>query len=325
MGRARRMVNGFVDDFMSGFRDSQSKDHYRISNKVAETTADDFFDYQSSNQVYKVYDDYGPYRRVSNRGVFSQQQSPEDVPLIEKANPEQLNNVVELLKNLQPKLNASDFVVRMSRHIKSLQQRKSNNRQQFRTINDDGDEIRYFAKHNEGGQVENATRPAINNLAENKAAATVVVEGRSSFTSNALPTSKPKIDRAYSYGPPPSNSYGPPPPSHSYGPPPAASYGPPPSESYGTPSKLPKFNELPPADYSYYKDGTHYHVHDLRKNKGPIPVKGGGWLSIDFEEAILSALGLSNPGRSHAPTVTKCSKIYIFNAILRFFQTALIG
>jgi hypothetical protein len=283
MGRARRFVSGFMQDFMQGFVEERSKDHHRIGDKVAATTADDYYDYQSN----QGYSNYGPYRRISD----FPNNSPQNVPLVEKSNP-QLNNVVEMLKNLQPKTNVSDFVIRLARHLSS-QPRKPNNVQQFRFVSDDGDEIRYFAKNHQRDAAKvsgNTTKPAISEAKESKVDA-VVVEGRSSVASN---NAAPVVERAYNYGPP----------------------------SKG----LPSYNELPPPDYSYYKNGIHHHVHDLRKNKGPLPGKGsGGWLKFDFEEAILSALGLSQPGRSIKPTVTKCSKIYAFRAILRFFQTALIG
>lgn len=278
MGRARRFLGNFMQDFMQGFVEERSKDHYRISDKVAATTADDFYDYQNN----QVYSNYGPYRRVGNNA----ENLPENVPLAEKSNP-QLNNVVEMLKSLQPKANVSDFVIRLARHIKS-QPRKPNNAQQFRFVSDDGDEIRYFAKNHQRDAAKatgNATKPTISETSDGKVD-DVVVEARSSVASN-------DAERAYHYGPPPQG--------------------------------LPTYNELPPPDYSYYKNGIHHHVHDLRKDKSHPPVKGGGWLKFDFEEAILSALGLSPPGRSIKPSVSKCSKIYIFNAILRFFQTSLIG
>jgi hypothetical protein len=271
MGRAKRFVSGFMEDFMQGFVEQRSKEHYRISDKVAATTADDFYNYQSN----EVYSDYGPYRRIGNHA----ENLPENVPLIEKSNP-QLNSVVELLKNLQPKANVSDFVTRLARHIKN-QPQKPDNVQQFRIVSDDGDEIRYLAKHHQHDDAKaaaNTTKP----ISE-----VDVLEARSSVASNVDSVS----ERAYRYGPPPQG--------------------------------LPSFNELPPADYTYYKHGTYHHIHDLRKDKKPP--KGGHWLKFDFEEAILSAMGLSHPGRSLKPTVAKCSKIYIFNVLLRFIQTSLVG
>lgn len=280
MGRARRFISGFMHEFMQGFVEERSKDqynHHRISDKVAATTADDYYDYQS-NQGY--YSNYGPFRRVGNHA----DNLPENVPLVEKSNT-QLNNVVEMLKHLQPKANVSEFVIRLARHIKS-RPRKPNNAQQFRFVSDDGDEIRYFAKHHQRDSAKeagNATKPTISETND------VVDEARSSAESNVGAVE----ERAYSYGPPPKG--------------------------------LPSYSELPPPDYSFYKNGIHHHVHDLRKDKSHPPVKGGGWLKVDFEEAILSALGLSHPGRSIKPSVTKCSKIYTFNVILRFFQTSLLG
>lgn len=275
------MVNGFVHDFWRGYADEKEKEQYRISNKVADMTADDYYEYKSN----QIHSNYGPFRRVDK---FAGNR-PENVPIIQKSNP-QLVNVVEMLKNLQPKANLTDFVVRLARHIKS-QPRKPHNAQQFRYVSDDGDEIRYYSKlhrHDEKKAVGNATKPAIST----SEAEGVTVEGRSSVGSNILPFATPNVDRI--------------------------------SQKYGPPEGLPSFNELPPADYSYYKDGVHHHVHDLRKEKGTYPIKGGGWLKIDFEEAILSALGLTQ-GRSAKPSIVKCSKVYAFQAVLRFFQTAFLG
>jgi hypothetical protein len=64
-------------------------------------------------------------------------------------------------------------------------------------------------------------------------------------------------------------------------------------------------------------------VHDLRKNKSPPT--GGGWLSVDFQDSILQALGLAPPGRSLKPTLAGCGKGYIFNVILRHLQALLLG
>lgn len=275
MGRARRMVSGFMQDFLHGFIEEQSKDHNRISNKVAETTADDYYDYQRK-QEFPVY---GPFRRVGDHAS----NLPENVPIVEKLNP-QLENVVDMLKNLQPKGNISDFVIRLARHIRSLP-RNPNNAQQFYN----GDEIRYFTKqhHRDEARADgNATKPSISKV-------DVIVAGRSSLSSNRMPIAQPNIDRI----------------AHVQGPPPG----------------LPSYNDLPPADYSYYENGIHHHVHDLRKDKRTPAVKGGGWLAFDFEETILQALGLSHPGRSVKPSVVKCSKLYIFNVILRWFQTSFLA
>jgi hypothetical protein len=76
---------------------------------------------------------------------------------------------------------------------------------------------------------------------------------------------------------------------------------------------------LPPPDYTYMKDGNYYHIHDLRREKG---VYGGPkWLSSmndDFENAILSLLGLGPPGRLIKPTFTVCSQQYMISAFVRF-------
>lgn len=90
-------------------------------------------------------------------------------------------------------------------------------------------------------------------------------------------------------------------------------------------SHLPKFEDLPPADFSFIKHGVHHHIHDLRKHKLPLPKKHVEWISADFADTILSAFGLSTPGRSVKHTIAKCSKIYILQAVIRFIRTALVG
>lgn len=293
MGRARRMVSGFMDDFWKGYVSSQSsEDHYRISNKVADTTADDYYDYQSSNKVYANHD---AFRR---NGQQKADNFPEKAPIVEKVNP-QIFNVVDMLKNLQPKANVSDFVIRFARHIK-FQPQSSLNVKQLRTVSDDGDRIKNFSsnQHDEAKATGNTAKPPTSKINGSKVNANdvVVINGRSFVQSGFKPNmsqiaSKKVFDLAL--GPPPG---------------------------------LPSFNELPPADYSYYKGGVHHHVHDLRKDKGSYPsqVKGGGWLAFDFEDVILQALGLSNPGRSMKPSVVKCSKAYVFNVILRLIQTTFL-
>ena len=68
----------------------------------------------------------------------------------------------------------------------------------------------------------------------------------------------------------------------------------------------------------------HHHVHDLRRNKGSYPVKGGGWLSIDFEDAILNVLGLGASGKASAPTLGACGKNYAVAIVFRHLQTLLL-
>lgn len=288
MGRARRMVSGFLNDFWQGYANSQSSDdQYRISNKVADTTADDYYDYQSSNKVY------GAFRRNGQQQAAN---FVEKAPIVEKVNP-QLFNVVDMLKNLQPKMNVSDFVIRLARNIK-FQPQNPHNVQQFRTVSD---EFKYFPSNHQRDETKatgNAAKPPTSEINRDKVIPDnlVVVDGRS-FVQSGFKTNVSQIatKKLFDLAP-----------------------GPPPG--------LPSYNELPPADYSYYKGGIHHHVHDLRKDKGSYPsqVKGGGWLAFDFEDVILQALGLSNPGRSIKPSVVKCSKAYIFNVILRFVQTTLL-
>lgn len=81
-----------------------------------------------------------------------------------------------------------------------------------------------------------------------------------------------------------------------------------------------KLINLPAPDYTYYEKGTFYHVHDLRRNK-PARDVSPKWLgndNHDFENAILTALGLGPPGRVIKPSIKICSTKYIVSALFRF-------
>lgn len=287
MGRARRMVTGFMQEFYSGFQEAQYKDSNRISGQVAEMTADDYYDYQRTNVIQ------GPFRRVSDFAG----NIPENVPVIYKH--PKLNNVVEMLKNLQPKANSTPepFRIRYARHLQNamLQYKpKSNNTQQFRIASVDDDEIKTFTnkQQREIAKIMESTEkpaPIIDKVNDGK----VFVEGRSSVSTNVQARNNDIARRAYFTG------------------------GPPPG--------LPTFDELPPADYHYYKNGVHHHVHDLRKDKHPP--RGGGWLSFNFEDIILQQLGLAPPGKSLAggPSALKCSKIYAVGVAWRWLQGSLLS
>lgn len=282
MSRASRMVNSFMGDFWTEYaRDRRNNLEYRVSSKVAAMTADDYREYRAK----QVYQNLGPFRRVGD----AVDDSPENAPLIEKLDPK-LVNVVELLKNLQPKANASEFVTRLARHMKSQPQLR-NNVQRFRVISDNGKNVRYFIKNrpsDDGQQPSgNMTKPAIR---------------RTNYDNG-------DDGKAYGLVPPPVGllkaidrlGFGA-------------------VEDVGPPHGLPSFSELPPADYTYVEDGVYHHVHDLRHVKGSHGEESGG---IDLEEVILQALGLTT-ARS-APTMLRCSGSYVLTAILRFFQTSLLG
>lgn len=237
-------------NFWEGYAEEESNAHYRISSKVADMSAADYYHYKN-NIIY-----YVPHRRDGNYVRFV----PENAPIVEKANTK-LVNVVEMLKNLQPKANISDFVIPLANHIKT-QARKPHNASHFYIVSDK-DEIEY----------------------DN------VVKGRSSVEV----LKKPNIDRT------------------------------------GFDITLPNlspFIDLPP-DYTFYENGVYHHIHDLRNEKGHYSKKNkrrsGVWLSFDFEDAILTALGLSHPGRSIKPSVVKCSKIYAFQVVIRFIQSIFLG
>lgn len=127
MGRAQRMVGHFMQDFVQGniffvvnniilililFQGYMSSlmqyDQERISAKVAQTTADDYYDYQN-----RFTTNYGPQRRNDEHV---------QPPPIQKVDPK-IASVVEMLKNLKPKANQSDsFVIRYARALNSLDQ-----------------------------------------------------------------------------------------------------------------------------------------------------------------------------------------------------------
>ncbi|KAG5676712.1 hypothetical protein PVAND_006525 [Polypedilum vanderplanki] len=88
----------------------------------------------------------------------------------------------------------------------------------------------------------------------------------------------------------------------------------------GKPDGLPDFNELPPADYSYWKNGVFHHVHDLRAG-AKKQFKRGLW-STDFEDKILSAMGLLPPGKSLTivPKIEACAKNYALAIVFRHLQ-----
>lgn len=272
MGRARRMVNGFMSDFMEGWQEDRAKEQYRIGSKAAEITADDYFDYQSS----RINAFYSPNRRV-NEFI---ENSSESI-LVKKVDPK-LSGVVEMLKNLQPKekSNITSEPFNYSHKLSMASSAKNNS----------GDEIKIAFRDHRSVQVERLSTyfvpPPLSQqrLEVNKKTPSL------SYNTEETPVTKPvyKIKRIGN-------------------------------------SPFPKFEDLPPADYSYVKNGVHHHIHDLRKNKSPRPSKKGEWLSFDFEDAILSVMGLSHPGRSVKHSAAKCSKIYIFQVILRFVQTALVG
>lgn len=111
MGRARRMVGYFMQDFVSGYMESLKQyDHERINSKVAQTTADDYYDYQN-----RFTNDYGPpYAHRRNDEGNNVSKNP---PVIQKIDPK-VFNVVEMLKNLKPKANQNDsFIIRYARAL----------------------------------------------------------------------------------------------------------------------------------------------------------------------------------------------------------------
>lgn len=107
IGRARRMVGNFMQDFVQGYMERlQQYDHERINSKVAQTTADDYYDYQTR---YASTPYENPLRRIDTE----QQKSP----VIQKIDPK-LANLVKMLENLKPKANQNDsFIIRYARAL----------------------------------------------------------------------------------------------------------------------------------------------------------------------------------------------------------------
>lgn len=119
MGRAQRMVGYFMQDFVQGYMERiMQYDQERISGKVAATTADDYYDYQSR------YGGGGGEQLWRRNDVVN---IPEKhAPVVEKVDPK-LASVVEMLKNLKPKANQNDsFIINYARALTSSLTRNNN-------------------------------------------------------------------------------------------------------------------------------------------------------------------------------------------------------
>lgn len=104
------MVGHFMQDFVQGYMERlQQYDHERINSMVAQTTADDYYDYQNrfASTQYE-----NPLRRIDEKS-----------PVIQKIDPK-LANLVEMLKNLKPKANKNDsFIIRYARALNDAHSR----------------------------------------------------------------------------------------------------------------------------------------------------------------------------------------------------------
>jgi hypothetical protein len=92
IGRAKRALGGFVQDFMAGFQESQNEQHYshqRITNNIADSSVDDYADYQSRVNAEQ-------YNHALRRNGVAQQE------VVEKVDP-QVVLLADFLKNLKPK------------------------------------------------------------------------------------------------------------------------------------------------------------------------------------------------------------------------------
>lgn len=286
MGRARRMVNNFMSDFMDGWKEDRAHAQYRIGNEVGTLSED--YDYQSSD-INAVY---GPNRRFSE--II---QKPKENILVQKMDPK-LIGVVDMLKKLEPKTNSSlksdvkpsvetqgwKTVQHSQNILASPFLNRSSPAQYLRSPS--GVSPIVVADKTTSGKRE------LRNMREEKRNYNQFVVKNNVPPRFSIPKNNPvyKIDRI----------------------------------GY-VPSNLPKLQDLPPADYSFVKNGVHHHIHDLRKNKIPLHSKKTEWISADFADTIMSLLGLTHPGRSVKHSATKCTKIYALQFVLRFIRSAFVG
>ncbi|KAL7041804.1 hypothetical protein ACKWTF_000900 [Chironomus riparius] len=121
LGNARKQMSTFMEDIMRGFTQSYyNADQQVISAKVAQTTDDDYYDYQQNYQQNQMMtQDYGPSRRIGKYESEIYPENQQNVRVIEKADPK-LVPIVDMLKNLQPKVNQNDgFIIRYARALNS--------------------------------------------------------------------------------------------------------------------------------------------------------------------------------------------------------------
>lgn len=330
MGRARRMVSGFMNEFWRGYADRQQEDHHRISNKVAATTADDYVDYQ-----YQSFPSVQPFRRLGEHAnnlpqnvrlsqnvrlphiEFKPNEKPDAVGI--PASP-LVSRVVDMLKNLQPK--TVGVVANLARQVTSQSSATIIDDKEKETDvfnNDDVNEmptvIKGMSVNPPPGYPQYKKLPTADYSFFKDGAYHHVHDLRYGKESGGekVKSSPKALPRSFDRAPAPN-------------PPFSAAQPQQPVDRvmyvHGTPPGLPKYDNLPPADYSYVKNGVHHHVHDLRKNKPEYPAaeSKSGWLMADMEDTILQVMGLSNPGRAVEPSVFKCSKVYIFQKLLRIIQ-----
>lgn len=307
MGTARRMMTNFAYDFYQGFMEEQMRDHHRISNKVAQTTAEDFENYQ-----YEYYPDFKemgphasipakPFYSVSNNNQQQQQQYQQSLPN------RRMDDIVEMLKNLEPKT---------KRNAKNNDMRVNTDNQQtlnqFRIVLKDGDDIKKFPMnyHDDTANKVNGTsnNGTVHNVKEDtynkrKTDANVVVESRSVVSKNGVTRRTDNlIDRQYIYNSPEQPYNGVEYQQHAYAP-----------------------NENVYHHPSEPSSGAHYYEHDSSSNNNNYDHPKPGWLSFNFEDIILEKLGLAPPGKSAKGVgVMKCSQFYIVSALWRTLEQFLL-
>lgn len=124
LGNARKQVSSFMEDIMRGFTQSYyNADQQVISAKVAQTTDDDYYDYQQNYQQNQMMTQaYSPSRRIGKYEGEIYPENQQNVQVIEKADPK-LVPIVDMLKNLQPKVNENNgFIIRYARALNSYSQ-----------------------------------------------------------------------------------------------------------------------------------------------------------------------------------------------------------
>jgi hypothetical protein len=151
-----------------------------ISAKVAQTTDDDYYDYQQNYQQNQMMtQDYGPSRRIGKHESEIYPENQQNVRVIEKADPK-LVPIVDMLKNLQPKVNQNEgFIIRYARALNSYSQYLSDEEKKLYV---NKDKIRKYPKKHQHESTKMMTETSVGSV--NSSA---INEGRSmgnEFSSN---------------------------------------------------------------------------------------------------------------------------------------------
>lgn len=144
LGKARSKVTTFFDEIGMGFSNAFYGGQQVISAKVAQSTDEDYYDYQQNHQQNQMMtQDYSPSRRIGKHEGEIYPENQQNVRVIEKADPK-LVPIVDMLKNLQPKVNQNDgFIIRYARALNSYSQYLSDEEQKLYV---NKDKIRKYPK-----------------------------------------------------------------------------------------------------------------------------------------------------------------------------------